>query len=302
MQTALILSLAGLLAALGGIQEDSRIPWEEYFPTHWPEAPAELLPAYIDAVKASPAYAMAHALRRDAADQEMGTWRETQGFVLATRHVPFPRLLEGEEFAGTDGAIYALDRINTRDLSDLGGVTDIPSSLEFLELKVMSAGRESRYRVNLVQLRDLNFGTFFSTTVQCPLYERIDRQTVHNMPLTKVIDDLCRRAGVGFSYSATEAKGITVTQELQDRTIKECLEMAARAADFTVVYDGITTSDVITVKVVREKLMEYRQKMDPKDDALITPMNVLRELVCAQALQMREQGVAVTLEPRSSSP
>lgn len=302
MQMALSLALTVLLAALGGIQEESQTPWEDYFPTNWPEAPAEVLPAYIDAVKGSPTYAMAHALRRDATEQEMGTWREIREFVMATRYVPFPRLLEGVGFPGADGATYEFNRISTRDLADLDGVTDIPSSVEFLELKVESGGRESRYRVSLARLRDLNFGTFFSATVQSPLYELKDRHSVNNLPLMEVVDSLCRQAGVGFSYSATKAKGILVTQELQDRTIKDCLEMAARAADFTVVYDGITSSEVIQIKAVREKLVEYRQKVDPKDDHLITPMNVLKEMVCAQALAMREQGVAVTLEPRSSSP
>ena len=65
---------------------------------------------------------------------------------------------------------------------------------------------------------------------------------------------------------------------VERKTITEVMERLCRLAD------------------VLERLAQLRVKLDPPDEQSVTPLDVLRELVFGRAMQMRREGLVVTLE------
>lgn len=281
-----------------GEQERKEPAWRKKLDEEYPEAPADVLDGFLAAVRSRPDYQVAQGLRKEPVVAAVAEWSGELDLLMFGNTRVFAEHIEGWDFPAANGERFTLREV-WWDIEEPG--PGDPMGLDILTLSLADdEGYASEYRVSPDRLHDLRFSFALQVVMRHALYRKLERHSVQRETITEVMDRLCRMAGVEFSYSSAQAGDIRITQELRNRTIQECLEQAARVAGFEVLYRG-TRHDSVDFDEVRDRLAQLRAAVDPTEAARIAPMDVLKELVWKKSLDMKEDGLMVTLAPGKAS-
>ena len=306
--TFVVLALAFLAFPWTGHAQESApepIPSEK-----WPEAPVELVSAYIKSVKATPRYQFADALRRDKIEAEIDKWRSGAGVetrVMWQSFLPF-------HLHDDMRAAYVADKsrwqIDTRDVYDAMG------GREYLVLVDLAADRDSGYRVSVASLKELDVPFLERIEMQNPLNRLIGKYSVQNEPLSTVVAALCKeaaggRGNVDYVVRSDPGAPVLISMQMAARSVFECLLFAARSVGWDVFVNpdisdrdepqpslrafdsGVRWDDAMDTWTNRE-LLNMRDQIQPP---IVTPQDALRECFQSELKSALSARYAVMLKP-----
>lgn len=321
MGTGPLVILVGLLGAgleAAAQEEKERDTWLSRLDAEFPLPPDEALSTYLSLVKGSPLFEVASALRVEKVKPLIEAWAQESGFAFELRTDSFLHVLEKQPFRAEYGSILVLAHDEFE--SDLGPEIDLkvlyvepkeppPDYEEKKKQAVLTFDSRwnfkpygKRYRLRGDHLEELHMDVVTRVTVMHPALRRLEVHSVQDMPLGKVLVDLCGLADFDYTYKSDDGNDIRVTQELRDRTVKDCLVSAAGVAGFQVLYDGnprpprersVSFSEVRDVFISRK----YLGWSDPKASPAEAPLDALRRLVLEDAQALKERRYVITLKP-----
>ncbi|MDC1142500.1 hypothetical protein OAU50_05375 [Planctomycetota bacterium] len=209
------------------------------------EASSELVADFIAAVRASEFFDVATALKPEVVADALSDLKESDKADVKLQKESFLNRLADDGMQFTVGScVWSLD------YDSVGVTRHVSRRAIFLRTHVSNRDENGRtirktykYEVKASDLKQLNFEILENVTVRHPLRRVLATHEVNNMSLTDVIADLCIEGGVGFSIRADVADSLHVSQRLHNRTIYECLCMAANTSGWDVEIDAGEDSD-----------------------------------------------------------
>lgn len=286
-------------------------PWvvdpREDLNAKFPLAPPELIARYIKEAKADQHYAFADALRVDQVRAASLEWSKDLGVHLEVKGSPFLRLLARGSSVRTrvaePGQLRLLEEVFLPTLrTDESGIWRSGPNISILALRVEGeAGEEPRvYRVEPGSMEELSFEVATRLGVISPFNVVQERYSAKGVSLGQVVEELCLQAGVEeIAFRTDLADEAKVRLELRNRTIRECLDLAARVAGLTVRYNGSKSPSDRWIELRDiEGILDKRlllQELERSPEGSIDPLEILRSKVEHEAERVRH--VIVILEP-----
>src|SRR5262245_13198852 len=187
------------------------------------DPPEDVLKAFVEGLKAGPVYAYAKGLEADKVEPEIEKWSQDFGVPIRVHSVGFLKFIL-EDFKphvqGESGRIWA---------------AKVPVEIAVghrLQVPGLVVG-QAIYRLSPAKLRELDFRFVRLVTIENPLNKVLDRYAVARRPLSEVVVELCRTAGVD-SANRDEAPGEVVSVQLNRKSIIECLRLTASVGGMTI--------------------------------------------------------------------
>jgi hypothetical protein len=262
------------------------------------EPPEEVLKAYLDGLKAGPIYAFARDLASDKVEPEVAAWSKDLGVPIQVRSVGFLKFiledLKPEIKSGDDRIWAAMVPVEI----GVGRRFDLPG----LIVQGVRGAKQVAYRLPAGKLEDLDFRFVRSLTIVNPLNKVLDRYTVERRPLSEVVVELCRTAGVDFA-NRDEAAGEVVSVQLNKKKLIDCLRLAASVGGKRVKvepqepYDAVTSFESAFPAWTMRRFLNESEKPQPP---LETALDVLRYLVAKRAAGLKDDPQVVLLLPKEA--
>jgi hypothetical protein len=316
MHSRMVFSLCVVLALAAvafpwNSQAQENSPEPEPIPSEkWPEAPAELVSAYIKSVKTSPRFQFADALRRDKIEAEVDKWRSGAGVETQVKWQSYLLFHLSDDMRAPYLADKSRWNIDTRDVYDAMGVR------EYLVLVDVAAERDSGYRVSVAALKELDVSFLDSIEIKNPLNRLIGKYSVQNEPLSTVVAALCKeaaggRGNVDYVVRSDPGSPVLISMQMAGRSVFECLLFAARSVGWDVFVNpeisnreepqpdlrahdsGVRWDDAMDTWTNRE-LLNMRDQIQPP---IVTPQDALRECFQGELKSALSARYAVMLKP-----
>lgn len=255
------------------LHADTLEPEEESLEAHFPLVPQALLKRYITAAQETDLHLVAQALRRDTVEPKRKEWSQAVGLHVDVEYTDFLGELteNGEERAvqlDETSAYLEFDRVELPHGEDF--------HLTVILLVVRNEeGDQAYYRIPANALEELRFEFAAEVTLRDRLSERIGHLVVRDESMLKVLERLCGRAEVDY-LAAQHGGQVSVTLSIRDRSIYDCLRMAARVAGLEVrvssrISSAISWSEAFNAYLNRDFLNAWN-RLEP---AITDPMSAL---------------------------
>lgn len=178
-----------------------------------------------------------------------------------------------------------------------------------VELSEVGEGPE-RFWATEEDLQEIAFETISEVRLIHPLNREVRQFNSQSKTLTSIVEELASLADLDYVIQSNRADDIVINQFLRGRTILECLETIAEAADWKVNLIGAATDVADSIisfdDILQRSLDDQRSAPTGESSSGIarvsdgsSPLGALGALVESEANAIKRQAIVVTLTPKA---
>lgn len=313
MNARLKLSLLALILAGAFTLSPVTLAQEEEPPTDqpdkWKEAPAEFVGSFVKALKATPRYQFAEALRRDKLEPEIEKWKKDTGMEVNVtwQNYLLVHLQQDErEIKIPEKGTWWL-----RVYKGWGPAGE-QEMLIFSRTDRSTAG----YRVSAAALKDLELPYLEHIEIRRALNRSVGRYSVQNEQLSTVVAALCKEAAAGkanvdYVVRSDPGSQVQISMQMSGRTVFECLQLVAGSVGWNVYvnpdlnrgdkpYPTLEFHDAMVSTQDAEWLWYNRELVNLRDhpeSPVVTPLDAVKEAFMREVKDVQSERFVVMLKP-----
>ena len=249
-----------------------------------------VLTAFLDAVRADPAYELAVALQPEWCDREAHSWAETWNLGVEVEIASFIDVLARQSIE-----IRSEDTVwSVRFTSDVDG--------SFVLTRQGPEGAIVKYTAKKDQISALQFDTILWVRLLHPLNQEVKQFVSRSRTLSSIIEELTSLADVDYAFPSDDAEGVNVNHCVRGRSVKECLRIIASVVDWNMTVNGIgnwAAQDAdITFSHATAKYRENLQSSGVSDPRRWpSPIDAVEVSLAATAKDLKRERLVVVLTP-----
>jgi hypothetical protein len=231
----------------------------------------DMLKGFLDALELTPQYRWTVALQPDLVQAHIEKWQRDLGVQLR------PQTTEAWAWW-------------VRDLPPLHVASDPPQEIQLdfftyykQTVPMLTVVNESgargfvpQFRVPADSQRQFRFKFVWAVDIMDPANMPIDRFTAQNQDLTSVVRDLCERGKLGYSFRQDAGDRISISLDIRNRSVVDCLNAAAAAAGWKVSYapggTGIRNDRIFVPDLLKAAMEAQMEAGPPAATQLVPPV------------------------------
>ena len=271
-----------------------------------PKATPVALNTFVSMLYRSPLYEVGSTLRPAKLNGTLHHWLSPYELDFSWKNTSFIDLLvkrEKQNRTWTSGSAWHLKRACVDSDRETG-----------FEVKLSEVGEgPERFWATEEDLQEIAFETISEVRLIHPLNREVRQFNSQSKTLTSIVEELASLADLDYVIQSNRSDDVVINQFLRGRTILECLETIAEAADWKVNLIGAATDVADSIisfgDILQRSLDDQRSAPAAESNSGVArigdgsspldALGALGALVESEANAIKRQAIVVTLTPKA---